>query len=547
MSGRLTKSINHQSSIIEHRRWPGRRVFTHQRRRQMSKAGAKAGMPAFISKAVRQQLYELKYKKADVDKMKPERALEILQLESLGHSKGEIDAMTPNQAQAILNGQQSDQAAPVGTDLEMPTADELFSWTQSDPEPAPILESSIAWDLADQECARMMAEAMRKAEAKTESEDASLFSGFYGSLQELHEKKTEPADYVLTGVRRRQVTLFLSVTNVGKTTILLNHCLAAAAARKWEPLLPGAPARPLKVLYFDGESTDDELKQDTLTMLRSIGGKDGALINFVPIVEPQIKGESLDLANKQHFEFVKAFIAQQRPDIVVIDTIGALFTLINENDNAEVKRKVIRPLKALAAAGNCAVIGVHHIGKRGENSSDEEEAYLGRGASAFGTDTRAVFTLKREKSLGDGYVRLTLGKAKGVKFDPVNLKLDFQARTFEICVAAPKVENPYQKIIAAFNGHPLSVAEVMALVPGLSESTINRSLKSAVKAGDLLKVAHGKYQKPESVKSVIPIGRDTFDTLPEVLTDAEDSSDWPEWGKNTDDTFESSYLDAIDR
>jgi putative DNA primase/helicase len=252
-------------------------------------------------------------------------------------------------------------------------------------------------------------------------DDMPPYSGFYESLQELHDTQTEPADYVLTGVRRRQVTLFLSVTNVGKSTILLNHCLAAAAARAWMPLLPNAPARPLKVLYFDGESTDDELKQDTLTMLKTIGGKNDALINFIPIVEPAIKGESLDLSNKEHFAFVKALIARERPDIIAIDTVGSLFTLFNENDNAEVKRKVIRPLKALAKAGNCAVIGVHHIGKRGENTTDEEEAYLGRGASAFGTDTRAVFTLKREKALGDGYVRLTLGKGKGVKFDPVNL------------------------------------------------------------------------------------------------------------------------------
>jgi hypothetical protein len=291
-------------------------------------------------------------------------------------------------------------------------------------------------------------------------------------------------------------------------------------------------------------------------MLKAIGGKNEALINFVPIVEPAIKGESLDLSNKQHFEFVKTLIAQHQPDIVVIDTIGSLFTLFNENDNAEVKRKVIRPLKALAAAGNCAVIGSHHIGKRGENTTDEEEAYLGRGASAFGTDTRAVFTLKREKALGPGYVRLTLGKAKGVQFDPVNLRLDFDRRTFEILAAAPKVETPYQKIIGVFNGHPLSVAEVMKLLPKLSESTIKRSLRDAVKAGDLLKAEHGKYQIPESVKSVTPIGDDTIDILPEAIENAEDSSNWPEWGKKTADTFDSDdfwdsgadenrFLDAI--
>jgi AAA domain len=461
------------------------------------------------------------------------------------------ESLTPDPA--------SDQAAPSDTNLEQPTADELFGWARPDPEPAPISPDSIAWDLAEREAARLIAEAIRNESSpvlkarghpgvEVEPDDGfPPFAGFYSSLQELHSKQTVPADYVLTGVRRRQVTLFLSVTNVGKTTILLNHCLAAAAAQKWNPLLPDAPSRPLKVLYFDGESTDDELKQDTLTMLRSIDGEREALINFIPIVEATINGESLDLANRDHFAFVKQFVRAQKPDIVVIDTIGSLFTLFNENDNAEVKLRVIRPLKELAAAGNCAVIGSHHIGKRGENTSDEEEAYLGRGASAFGSDTRAVFTLKREKALGDGYVRLTLGKAKGVKFDPVNLKLDFQARTFEICAAMPKVESPYQKIVGAFNGHPLSLAEVETLLPELSKSTIQRSLKSAVNAGDLIKAAHGKYQKPHMVNMVTPYRDDHVDHVREVFTQKEDRDHWPEWGKNGRDHIEDSYLDAIDR
>jgi hypothetical protein len=44
----------------------------------MNKTGTKASVAAFISKAVRQQLYDLGYKKADVDKMKPDQAHAIL-------------------------------------------------------------------------------------------------------------------------------------------------------------------------------------------------------------------------------------------------------------------------------------------------------------------------------------------------------------------------------------------------------------------------------------------------------------------------------------
>jgi len=427
--------------------------------------------------------------------------------------------------------------APVA-ELTMPTAEELFGPDKSQPQPEPLSEDSIAWELADQECARLMAEAMNDEPP----DEPPPYSGFYESLKHLHDAQTEPADYVLTGVRRRQVTLFLSVTNVGKSTILLNHCLAAAAAKQWKPLLPDAPARLLKVIYFDGESTDDELKQDTLTMLKTIGGKDSALINFVPIVEPAIKGESLDLSSKPHFEFVKAFVAREQPDILVVDTVGALFTLFNENDNAEVKRKVIRPLKSLAKAGNCAVIGVHHIGKRGENTTDEEEAYLGRGASAFGTDTRAVFTLKREKALGVGYVRLTLGKAKGVQFDPVNLRLDFDRRTFELLHESPKVETPYQKVVNVFNGKPLGLTDLEALLPDLSKSTIKRALTSALGTGDLSKAGRGKYQKPSKAQKVHPYRREPFEPFSEPAETVEDSGDLLDGDENRDEPFEPGDL-----
>jgi hypothetical protein len=129
------------------------------------------------------------------------------------------------------------------------------------------------------------------------------------------------------------------------------------------------------------------------------------------------------------------------PETLTADTGGDGVHYVSENDNAEVVRKVIRPLKELAVAGNCAVWASHHIGKAGE-SDDAEEAYRGRGASAFGANVRGVITMRKEKALGDGYVRLTLGKSKGNKLNPVNLKLDFAKRTFEICAAAPQAQTP---------------------------------------------------------------------------------------------------------
>jgi hypothetical protein len=361
----------------------------------------------------------------------------------------------------------------------------------------------------------------------------------------------------MIGIRRRQVTIIASVTSVGKTTVILNHCLAAAGGQAWLPLLPEAPERPLKIVFIDAESTDDELKKDTMTMLRSIGNRDLAIENFIPVVDAQIDGEALNLSNRKHFEQVKRFLKYHQPDIAVLDTISSLFTLYSENDNAEVVRKIIRPLKELAIAGNCAIWASHHIGKAGE-SDQAEEAYRGRGASAFGANVRGVINLRKEKVLGDGYVKLELGKSKGNKLEPVILKLDFSRRTFDLC--APKAEaesehgTNYQQVIGKFNGKPLKTKELKELLPGMSERTIDEVLKIALQNGDLIKPKYGTYQKPENRTSQTsqPLIESAKSAKYGQPTEGEelslDSLDWPERGdcEVPEGDFDQ-ILEALDR
>lgn len=389
-----------------------------------------------------------------------------------------------------------------------------------------------------------------EVEADDQADSGDFGPGFYSSLAELHAKETVPADDLMIGVRRRQVTIFASVTSVGKTTIMLNHCLAAAGGQSWLPLLPTAPERPLKIVFIDAESTDDELKKDTMTMLDTIGNESLVVENFIPVVDAQIEGEALNLSNPKHFAQVKRFLQYHQPDIAVFDTVSALFTLYSENDNAEVVRKVIRPLKELAVAGNCAVWASHHIGKAGE-SDQAEEAYRGRGASAFGANVRGVITLKKEKERGEGYVRLALGKSKGNKLDPVTLKLDFAARTFTLLAEAPKVETPYQKVVGVFNGKPLKRADVEKLVKGVSRTAITAHLKTAIENGDLVQPGYGLYQKPNMPEMPSPIGSGKSGNSTEPVEPVEDSLDFREWdeedGPASSEPYDDSYLDAIDR
>jgi hypothetical protein len=399
-------------------------------------------------------------------------------------------------------------------------------------------------------------ESARPKESKSDDQ-AAFGPGFYGSLRELHAKETVPAEDLMVGVRRRQVTIFASVTSVGKTTIMLNHALAAAGGQAWLPLLPSAPERPLKIVFIDAESTDDELKKDTLTMLRSIGNKEIAVENFIPVVDAQIDGEALNLSNRKHFEQIKRFLKHHQPDIAIFDTISALFMLYSENDNAEVIRKVIRPLKDLAIAGNCAIWASHHIGKSGE-SDEAEKAYRGRGASAFGANVRGVINLTKEKVLGDGYVKLELGKSKGNKIEPVILKLDFTRRTFNLCAPREEAETEhrtnYQQVIGIFNGQPLKTKEIKEKLSGISSSSIDEILKIAVSHGDLIKPKTGVYQKPEKPTSqtsqpLIEPGKSG--KLFQTTESEELNTSQLDWGKNeswevSDDGFDPT-LEALDR
>ena len=74
---------------------------------------------------------------------------------------------------------------------------------------------------------------------------------------------------------------------------------------------------------------------------------------------------------------------------IFIDTISQSFVIANENDNSEIKERVMKPLKQLARETDAAVLASHHIGKaKLEEGATREGSHRGRGASAFGDQSR---------------------------------------------------------------------------------------------------------------------------------------------------------------
>jgi hypothetical protein len=254
--------------------------------------------------------------------------------------------------------------------------------------------------------------------------------GFF-SLADFMAADFPPLEYILFTLPRAQVGQLVSVTNVGKTTLLLNACLCVAAGVPYPPLVEGA--KPYRVLYLDFESTKEELQSWMKKMASAFDFK-SAQDNFMLVVRPRWGNELLTLSTKEGRDYIIERAKEFTADLVVVDTISKAFpNLLNENDNAEVRRKVVMPCFSLAEATNAAVLFSHHHGKGVEG----EPAHFGRGASAFGGDTRATYTLEKDETKGRGYVRLISGKAKGEMFEDTLFRLNYSTGWFERCADAP--------------------------------------------------------------------------------------------------------------
>lgn len=326
-------------------------------------------------------------------------------------------------------------------------------------------------------------------------------SGFYESLSSMFSANIEEPEEIFFGFRRGEVGQLTSVTNLGKTTLILNACLSLAAGEKCPPLIE-APTKPKRVLYVDFESTRGSFRKYISRMLDQIENTKLAKENFVPWIDASIGSDPLILSRPEHIAEVTAMAKDLDIDLVVVDPIAAAFMMDNENDNAEVNRRIMRPLKELATKTNASVLFSHHIGKPNE-SPNVEAAYLGRGASNFGALSRAVYTLVRDGKKGDGYVVLRCSKTKGPKFQDTLMRLNPETYWFERCNERPTIVTALTvQEVADFVGiqdRKVKAEEIIEkFASRASDTTVKRRLATAIKYGLLDSVGHGYYQSPET-------------------------------------------------
>lgn len=315
------------------------------------------------------------------------------------------------------------------------------------------------------------------------------------------------AERILFGLRRGNVGMLVAETETGKTTIALNLSLTLAANRTFTPIV-AEKSGGRKVMYVDGESTRAEFKEDVKHMTSHWSSAERALLdeNLFVLCDEEVDEELLDLARPYHSITVSEAARQFKPDLIIVDTLAALFSLEDENSNAEVKKKVMQPLKQIAKEANAALLLLHHIGKpKMEEGHSTSHAYRGRGASNFGCLSRSVVTLSAPNRTDRERVVLSVPKGKGYRPPDVTLRLDPQTRWFAVEGKAAVAEPTSLAEIVRFITQEVRTKDVVKAFEGkYSKRTVEDKLKAASKRELISKSRRGWYAPKDSASSAEP-------------------------------------------
>jgi hypothetical protein len=337
------------------------------------------------------------------------------------------------------------------------------------------------------------AEPAQTAETEDETNEFEKIGFTYGELIKLDLPAREE---ICFGLGRGEVGLLNSVNNAGKTTLLRNLMISLGIGKPFPPF--GNFSLPKRVAFLDFEDTLSFLRRDLSVMLANFSDLEKSRFNDNALLICEYadgQGEDLSLSKLQHLGVLTENLIKFAPDLIIVDTISSAFQIRDENNNAEVRRFIMRPLKQLAKDVGAAVIATHHIGKpKIEEGQTKEASFRGRGASSFADMARLVLNL--EKDSVDQTVTLVCAKVKGAKFTDLKFKLNLETRWFESQGECREVTN-YSLLLEMFaDGREYSTKEVVDEFNGVMSVRNTKSyLNKAVENKDLEKVRHGIYQK----------------------------------------------------
>lgn len=309
----------------------------------------------------------------------------------------------------------------------------------------------------------------------------------------LRRERFPEIEEIIHCLSRGFVGMLVASTNVGKSTLVRNLLISLCIGRPFAPLVLSQTKR--RVALIDCEDSLDTLKKDLQIMSSDLSEQDISTLDenlFVICDEQDSVDLRLSLSDPNHFKAIVERLKMFRPDLIIVDTISSAFIIQDENNNAEVNEHVMSKLRSLARLTKAAVLALHHSGKASaEFGAIRELSHRGRGASAFGDQSRVILNLDRDSKTNE--IVLRCGKSKGEPFTSTVFRLDKSLRWFEKTGELDWKSDFDSWLGALDDGRTYTTSELLA--GARSDSTGYRDINTACRAGYLKKVSRGKYEK----------------------------------------------------
>jgi RecA-family ATPase len=289
-----------------------------------------------------------------------------------------------------------------------------------------------------------------------------------------------------------------------------------AAGRPFMPFYEGV--RPVKVAYFDFENDAQDVQKDLRQMFVTFTSAEVNRLNTNMVIIPKglMAGELFQF--NTHEKWANALIQQNGVEFIIVDNVSAAYDLNDENSNAEVTKKVIKPLLKMAYKGNCAFLFAHHYGKA-KTELEHAGVHAGRGASALQALSRTVINMFGDVSKGE---QVTVECAKRKTDGGQNYREVFELRDdrwfHHTKFAPPPKKRSCSEVLKEYindNVHypdtitPADLADLFQ--DDYKIDWINKSLASLSLGGFITKHGKGEYSSRKKRATTLPKPKNFYD------------------------------------
>ena len=291
---------------------------------------------------------------------------------------------------------------------------------------------------------------------------------------ELESLTIPPRKYILGNwFQERQPCLLYAQTGRGKSLFAMSIAIALASAGEvfgWE-----AP-EALKVLYVDAEMDLADIRDRQRLLVGTVDNVDTEALeqnlHILPRHGHSNKTTFPDIIEQEGRAALLKIIDELRPSVVFLDNLSTMADIKDENDAASFS-PIINFLYALRER-NCAVVLVHHTGKKEGNF---------RGSSKLAAAFESIIQLAPNNELfaGDTGFALKVDKFRGANQPtPIKVKLEVDEEGHGRWLHEGLGHRELEELVAAVRSREFCYAYQMVDILGISKGEITKRKKKAI-------------------------------------------------------------------